>query len=459
MDCFRTCDLRGIYPNEIDEPLFYRLGQEIAFQHLSRDTSVLIGCDWRLSSPPLREALLEGLVESGARVLDAGAVPTPLIYFGKRRLGLGTAAVVTASHNPPEYNGLKLLLENGPASPEQIVQLRRNIRAARFKRPGGSVESVNLMELYQSHTVANWGRRFAEPRSRAAGPYVLDPGNGVWSGLAVQIFRALGIRCQAIHDEPDGTFPNRSPDCAAPGSLSRLATSVRQSHAAAGIAWDGDGDRLAICDDTGAVLSTDRLALLLIPELAPKDGQDRILLDVKMSRKVKAAVESRGAIPLVEKSAHCLLEQTMIRENCLFGCEYSGHLFFRELGGSDDGMHSALVVVDFLERSGSLLSQLVERLPKIFATPDIRFPGGAREFHEIERRVLDGLPQARIQRLDGLMLELPRAWFVLRRSASEKKLSWRFEADTADDLHSLVHDTMILLPQYRDLLATGLAGQ
>lgn len=456
MEFFRACDIRGVYPGEVNEDLFFRLGKAIAERHVGTG-AILIGSDVRLSSEYLRKALAAGLVEYGATVFDAGACPTPVIYFGRRAGAFTAAAIVTASHNPPQYNGLKLLLGDRPALPEDISGLREALGSHRGGRPGGSLMQVDLVREYGNQQVALWQRRFGGFVDwLSSGEVVIDPGNGAWSGVAGEILRQVGLRIHPLHDAADGRFPNRLPDCAAPANIVRLCEVVRERRALVGIAWDGDGDRAAFCDERGCVVSADRIALLLLPSLLAGTSGEKVLVDVKISKKVSEVIRSHRAIPVVQKSAHCLLENTMIDLNCRFGCEFSGHYFYRELGGSDDALYSALLLLHVLAEASVPMSQMIAGLPEMFITPDIRFHNDGADLAQISRRLARAFPEGRFDRLDGVRIETPDGWFLLRQSVSERKLSCRFEGNSTQGLQCLILRVLDFLPEYRNVLLNAL---
>lgn len=445
MDCFRTCDIRGKYPEEVNEELYYYVGRRLAAKLLTEKT-ILVGSDLRESSPALKQALTDGLTASGAKVYDAGTVPTPVLHFGKRKLGVYATAMVTASHNPPDCNGLKVLLGRFPATAAQLRQLKSDGATESARHSSLCAEVVDLAEAYLEFLVGTWKNRLRSALLDSAGTYVLDPGGGTWTLLIKQILQQITIPGTVIHAEPDPRFLHRSPDCSAPESLQRLGAEVQRTGAAAGLAWDGDGDRLAVCDNKGRALFTDHLALLLLPGMLCGKHAEKVLYDVKMSRRIPAAIRKAGAIPLVERSAHCLLESRMVHEDCALGFEYSGHIFFRELGGGDDGIYASFAVADFLARHRECLSDLVEMLPKLHITPDLRISGHEAEFALIRSRVEEEFSSARISYFDGVRVDLPRSWFIIRPSVSENKLSFRFEGETAEELEGLLERVTRLLP-------------
>lgn len=455
MACFRPCDIRGRFPEEVNEELFYDVGRGIATTYLA-GRSILVGCDVRTSSEALKDALIRGLVECGATVLDVGKVPTPVAYFGKRKLGTYAAAIITASHNPPPENGLKLLLDRYPATPGQIQSLRPSPRPHSVVRTRGSARVTTIVDAYLDFLMKAW-EEFRNGRAPVQqSRFVLDPGNGAWSILIREILLKLEIPCEIINGEPDGRFPNRSADCSAPGSLQGLSECVLKSRAVAGIAWDGDGDRVAFCDDQGHRVTNDRLVLLTLPEIVAGTSGSAILYDVKTSRKVGAAIRQCGGIPIEERSAHSSLESRMIKEDCLFGCETSGHFFYRALCGADDGMYSALRIIAFLLRKRQTLSDLLATVPRLFITPDVRIQGGDAEFADIRERILKHFPPHTVSFLDGVKVNLPSGWLLARKSVSEAKISIRLEGESAADLDELLRTFLQILPDYRNAIEAKL---
>lgn len=311
---------------------------------------------------------------------------------------------------------------------------------------------MDLLSAYVDFIVDDWKDRLRS--AGTSGDFVFDPGNGTWALVVGEILRRLEVSATVINAEPDGRFPGRSPDCSAPGNLSALSAEVERRSATAGMAWDGDGDRLAVCDNAGRHLMTDQLVLLLLPGILKEASREKVLFDAKMSRKVRAAIEGLGGIPVEEKSAHCYLEARMINEDCLFGYEYSGHLFYRALGGADDGMYAALGVVDFLRRSSKPMTELLESIPKLFITPDLRISSEGLNFAGLRQTLCLGFPEAAIFEHDGLRVETTGAWVLARPSVSENKISFRIEAGNPQELESILDRVLSLLPQCAPLLET-----
>ena len=424
MSIFKACDIRGRYPDELNESLYADLARAIAtiLARKSRAPRVLVAGDLRLSTPNLRAALIEGLVASGCHVLDLGLVPTPLAYFAARRLRPDGLAIVTASHNPPEFNGLKLCLGPMPITPEEIAEVQALVAERRFApAPGrGGVKPLDLTDDY-----LGWLCAQAQPGDGLR--VVLDCGNGSSSELAPRVLRKLGYHVVPLFCEPDGRFPNRPPNPALPENLDALRRAVVENRAALGLALDGDGDRLAVVDERGRPLSGDQAIIILARHtLGPQAPGEKVVCDIKCSRAVLEAIEAAGATPLLERSGHAFIKTRMITEKARFGGELSGHFFYRELAGGDDALFSALRVGEVVRQAGSLAA-LVDALPRYNISPDIRLPYAAPDGAERLEELASGA-HGRLVRLDGVRVEYPDGWALARVSVTEPLLTFRFEA-------------------------------
>ena len=451
MSVWKACDLRGVYPADISAPLLDRVGAAVG-TGLPVGARVLIAGDFRASTPELKNALARGLAGAGARVLDAGLVPTPVAYFARGHLKADGVLIVTASHNPPDHNGLKLMLGELPPTPQDLEQLRRRAEQGPLRSAAGSVERVDVVPDYLTWIVARWhgvGRNLK---------VVLDAGNGAWSELGPVIFERLGFQVERLYCEVDGRFPNRSPDTARPANLTALQRRVRETGAKLGVAWDGDGDRVAFVDETGVVVTTDQMAVILVRGLLDGAHPEKVVHDVKLSDVVRRAVLERGGVPLMERSGHAFIKRRMIGENCLLGCEASGHYFFRELSGGDDGLFAALLVCEMVERGGGL-ARLRLAVPAVYATPDIRLRRAALSYEETLRR-LEALPlwTGRSQ-IDGVRLEAAEGSVLVRTSVTEDAYTIRIEGRDDATLERLCQACLAALPEMageiRELIQRG----
>jgi len=401
---------------------------------------VLTAGDFRVSTPVLKTELADGLLSAGAHVLDAGQIPTPVAYFAHRHWRADAVLVVTASHNPAQYNGF--MIGKLPSAQADFYRLRRYLERGTYRKASGSIEVIDPIPLYIAWIRQRWGKL------ANAGPMavVLDPGNGAWSELAPRLFEELGFRVHRLHCEIDGTFPQRSPDCARSSDLSALRSKVPHTGARMGIAWDGDGDRVAFVDETGTVVSTDYVSVLFIRYLLSSEPGAKVVYDVKLSETVRQAVVANGGIPVVERSGHAFIKRRMIQENCLLGCEASGHYFFRELQGGDDGLFAALLMAELVSREGSLAS-LRRALPPVYATPDLRFPTHVLPYTEVVMRLQASLKAAQASSVDGLRLETSDGFVLARESVTEPAITLRVEGFSKQGLKRLIGLCVRTLPE------------
>src|SRR5215831_1230237 len=384
---WKACDIRGVFPREVSPQLMRLVGSSVGSM-VPLDTNILIAGDFRSSTPPLKAALLEGLMESGAHVLDAGQIPTPIAYFAKKDLDAEGVLIVTASHNPAHHNGLKLMIGGLPPAPEDFDRLRRAVSEGKFREAKGTLKRIDPVPRYRDWILTRWEHL----RQGASLNLVLDAGNGTWSEIAPEVFEALGFRIHRLFCHAEGTFPNRSPNCALPGALSALRKKVRETNASFGVAWDGDGDRVAFVDENASPVSSDEVSALLVRYLLRNRPGARVVFDIKLADLVRRTVVQCQGIPLMERSGHTFIKRKMIEEDCLLGCEVSGHYFYRELNGGDDGLFSALLLAEMVKRAATL-SRLRKSLAPYFATPDLRLPAGVLPYGEITTRLRRVFPR------------------------------------------------------------------
>ncbi|MEW6752158.1 MAG: hypothetical protein AB1505_14425 [Candidatus Latescibacterota bacterium] len=433
MSVYKPCDIRGPV-EELDADL-YRAWGDLLAGRLEAGALFVVGGDVRLSTPGFQESLVQGLVEGGARVVDLGCVPTPWVYFARRHLGARGCAIVTASHSPPQVNGLKWMVGPLPPTQGEVQDLRCHTEAhRRVARGGGGCRAEDVGPAYRA-----WlGQRWGDARSRAR--VVLDPGGGAWAGRAAACLAAAfpGVGVTAIHDEPDGTFSRRHPDTARPQHLRALSEAVCREAADLGVAFDGDGDRLALVDGEGVVLSAEQVACILISSFGEEWAGRVGVHDVKCSDQVPAAIRQRGGRPLAQRSGHAFIRTSMMQCQGLFGTEISGHFFHGELDGGDDALFTACRFLWHMARQDTSAAELRRGCPAIHATPDLRVnvpPEDQEEAVEGVRRAFGHLPQSG---LDGVRVEFPGGWALVRSSVTDAQLTFRFEGRTPDGLEEIV---------------------
>ena len=438
---FKACDLRGKYPTELDETTFRQLGQALATLTGGADT--LVGGDGRGSTPALRAALIAGLQAGGARVLDAGMAPTPVLYFGKAHHGVPALAIVTASHNPASDNGLKLMLGDDPITPEQVQELRVVATAGPPRTGAGTVTPLDLAPAYRAWLELE----FDEARRPLR--VVCDAGGGAYSDLAPTVFRRLGYAVEPLFCTLDPMLTCRDPNSAIPAGVAACAAKVREVGAALGVAFDGDGDRVACVDEQGVVVSADDLMQVLLEDFGARLDGEAVVYDLKTSMAVAETVTRLGGTPLMEKSGHAFIKARMLRERAVFGGEVSGHYFYRQLHGGDDGLYTALRVAQIVARTP--LSTLVAARPHYAITPDVRLPF-AGEPAALLARLRAAYPAERVGLVDGVRIAFPRGWALARASITERKVTLRFEGRDVAARDAIVAEICGHLPE----LAAGI---
>ena len=439
---WKPCDLRGVYPDAVNEDLFARVAQAIALE-LASGTHVVVGGDFRCSTPSLKSALIESLARSGLHVIDVGQAPTPIVYFHSRRVSAAAVFIVTASHNPAVHNGLKWMVHELPPSPEDISRIRAAAESAKFSSGHGSIESADPVSAYLEWILSQF-------RGARAQRVVLDAGNGAWSHLALRIFRDLGFEATALHCEPDGNFPRRPPDCARTVNLTSLRVAAREQNAI-GIAWDGDGDRVAFVDETGEHVSTDEISILFARDaLRRGTPAENVVCDIKLSDAVRREVIEAGGIPLIERSGHAFMRSRILSTRAILGLDACGHYFFREAGWRDDGVYSALSMLRILD--GSTLNERRRAVPPIHGTPELRLPASILDLATILNRLRGAFPAAKESNLDGALLLLDEGLILVRESSTEPVVSLRIEGFSAVAFHKLTAHCLASLEEVAAML-------
>lgn len=439
---WKACDIRGIYPREVSADLLRRVGASVG-STLPTGARVLIAGDFRITTLEAKAALAQGLLGAGSHILDAGQIPTPIAYFAHQRCATDAVLIVTASHNPPDYNGLKLMLGELPPTPDDFDRLRGQVERGHFRKQQGKMESINPIPTYRTWVLERWKHLHASSPMAV----VLDAGNGAWSELAPSLYAALGFRVHPLFCEVNGAFPNRAPDCARPSSLRALKKEVINLRAQMGIAWDGDGDRVAFVDECGSIVSPDEVSALMVRELATREPQSKVVYDIKLSDTVRQAVLECGGQPIMERSGHTFIKRTMIKQDGLLGCEASGHYFFRELRGGDDGVFAGLMMAEIISRRGVSLGKLRRSLVPLHVTPDLRIPASVLSYAEVARRLRSLFEDALEMTIDGIRLETKAGFILVRESVTEPVVTMRLEGRSKDTLQQLVSTCLKTFPE------------
>jgi phosphomannomutase / phosphoglucomutase len=425
---FKECDVRGDFGGEITGELAYRLGRAVGSD--AADEKVVVGGDFRVSTPELMAELIRGLVDSGAVAVDLGQVSTPCYYFARRRLRIQKGIMVTASHSPAGYNGFKPILKDLPITPEELGSLRDRVAEGMFHEGRGRVERVNVKSAYVDWLAGRFAGAGLESQRM-----VFDCGNGATGWVIGDVIDRLGIPAKVLFEQPDGTFPNRSPDIAGPKDLALLQEEVECTGAALGAGFDGDGDRVGFVDEKGRRVASDRLIAWLGRELLKTDPGSAVVYDVKLSKAIPETVEAAGGRPVVQKSGHTFIKTAVVANGAILGGEYTGHLFYRELDAGDDGLFSALYVASLVAGLKKPFSQLLSDIPVYCSTPDLRV-----RFSGDKRQVLEGALDharkegARLLLVDGVRAEFDEGWALIRASVTEPAFTFRFEGRSRSDM-------------------------
>lgn len=447
MKIFHACDIRGIAGVELTNEIAYKIGRALGVK--LQGQKVVVGGDIRLSTPVLKEIMINALLESGCDVVDIGTVATPVFYYALK-VTQGTGGVmVTASHNPGPYNGFKLVLGANPVSVEDILEIKQLVEEGTQVSGTGTLTVMPILEEYIAYT----GTLAQKSQLRV----VVDAGNGATSEIAPALFRTLGYDVVELYCQPDGHFPNRSPNPALAENLQGLGRKVLESGASLGVAFDGDGDRVAFVDENGRAVDNDDIIVLLARYYLEQEP-GTIIYDAKCSMVAPEQIIKAGGRPIMARAGHTFSKAAFIQEKALFAGEISGHFFFCELG-YDDGMFAGLKVCEFVASHGSLAA-LVDEIPNYILTPDIRVIYKGADKEAILDAVASTLVHYSPNRIDGVRIEFEDGWGMIRSSVTEPLFTLRFEAKTSQRLHEIIEILLSALPEnIKGLVRTALPTQ
>jgi phosphomannomutase/phosphoglucomutase len=425
-EIFKAYDIRGIVGKTLTPELVELIGRAVASEVRARGlTDIVIGRDGRLSGPELSAALARGLRSGGGNVIDLGLVTTPMAYFAACHLATRCAVMLTGSHNPPDYNGLKMVIADETLSGEAIQGLRRRIEAEDFSVGAGGYREYDIGADYYARIVGDV--KLARPMK-----ILIDAGNGVAGAYAPALFRALGCEVEALYCEVDGTFPNHHPDPSVPANLADLIARIQQGEGEIGLAFDGDGDRLGVVTRDGRIIYPDRQLMLFAADVLARNPGALILYDVKSTRNLHAWITAHGGRPMIWKTGHSLMKAKMRETGTLLAGEMSGHIFFQERWyGFDDGLYAGARLLEYLSHQADLDATL-HSLPDSVNTPELHIRMNEGEpFAVLERlRASARFEGAReIIDLDGLRVEYDDGFGLMRASNTTPVIVVRFEAD------------------------------
>ena len=426
-EIFKAYDIRGIVKTALTPTAVEAIGRAFGSEALARGTPrVAIGRDGRLSGPMLAEALATGLRAAGCDVVDVGLVTTPMLYFAAHHLGTRSGIMVTGSHNPPEYNGLKMVMADEAIAGEAIQNLRRRIESNHFTTGSGGYTTADVAEAYIARIVGDV--KLARPID-----LVVDAGNGVAGGFAPELYRRLGCRVTEMFCEVDGNFPNHHPDPSQPENLEDLIRELREG-GELGFAFDGDGDRLGVVTKRGRIIYPDRQLMLFAEDVLTRNPGAEIIFDVKCTRALFPWIRERGGRPLMWKTGHSLIKAKLRETGSPLAGEMSGHVFFKERWyGFDDGVYAGARLLEILSRVPDV-SVPLESLPDSVNTPELQIKLAEGEnFALIDKLQKEARFEGAtdILTIDGVRAEYPDGFGLARSSNTTPVVVLRFEGDNA----------------------------
>ncbi len=434
---FREYDIRGIVGSDLDADVTLLVGRafgSVLMEALGgRGGHVVVGRDNRPHSPDLVEGMIEGLLATGVDVLDLGTVPTPLVLWAERRLGADGSVQITGSHNPSEYNGVKMTLQGRSFFGRDIQGLLGRIRGSSFREGKGSRRSEAVIDRYVEEISAS-------VRPRRPVRVVVDCGNGAGSLVGVPLLRRIGAEVVPLYCEPDGTFPNHHPDPTVDAYLVDLIERVRAVGADAGIAFDGDADRIGVVDEKGSIVRGDLLLLLFGLDILDDRGPgQKLVFDVKCSQALPEVFEKAGGEPIMCRTGHSHIKDRMRQTGAALGGELSGHICFSDRYiGIDDAPYAACRFVELLARADGPVSTLVADFPTYVSTPEIRIEVDEERKWEVVRRALEHFrKEHEVIDVDGARVLFGDGWGLLRTSNTQPVIVARFEARTPERLKEI----------------------
>lgn len=432
---FRAYDIRGVAGDSLSEDTAYWVGRAVAAHSIEQSqNSVIVGRDGRLSSPQLCQALIEGLLDGGCQVTNLGVVPTPVVYFATHSLEANSAVMVTGSHNPPEYNGFKIVIAGQTLAGDDVTALYQRIVDNQLSQGSGSEHQLDILPAYLERISGDIA--IARPMK-----VVLDCGNGAAGVIAPQLFEALGCTVVSLNAEVDGNFPAHHPDPGNPDNLQQLIESVTTHQADIGIAFDGDADRLGVVTSAGTIIYPDRLMMLLAKDMVSRNPGADIIFDVKCSRRLASLISGYGGRPVMWKTGHSLMKAKLQQTGALLAGELSGHIFYNERWyGFDDGMYAAARMLEIIALDDRSSEQIFAAFPASKSTPELQL----RVTDEIKFKIIAALKQkgewadGKITDLDGVRVDFHKSWGLIRASNTTPSLVLRFEGDSDEDLQEVM---------------------
>ena len=440
---FREYDIRGVAGTDLTEADVLLIGKAAGTYLRNHGKSfAAVGRDCRLTSPSYAEKIIEGLRSTGCDVLDLGICPTPVFYFAIHHFKTGGGVMITASHNPPEYNGFKLCIDLDSIHGKDILKLKKIIDAKDFVSGSGSLDSADPVVPYRQYVESN----ISISRKLRVG---VDAGNGTAGVVAVPVLKALGCEVHDIYCDMDGTFPNHEADPTVLKNMADLITMVREKKLDVGIGYDGDGDRIGVVDENGNIVYGDKLIILFAREILSRKPGAVFVSEVKCSKVMYDDIEKHGGRAIMWKTGHSLIKAKMKEEKAALAGEMSGHIFFADRYlGYDDAIYSSCRLLELIADAGKPISSLLSDIPKTFTTPEIRVECPDDKKFDLVKRVTEHFRKThKVVDIDGVRVLFDDGWGLVRASNTQPALVMRFEAMSEDrlaEIQKLVEDAVDL---------------
>lgn len=436
-EIFKAYDIRGIVDTTLTASAVEAIGHALGSEARARNQqAIAVGRDGRLSGPELSGALAKGIRAAGVDVIDIGCVPTPLTYFAAYQLGADSCVSVTGSHNPPDYNGLKMVLGGQTLYGPMIQDLRRRIADGDLTHGEGRISTADVIPAYIERVVSDV--RLARPMK-----VVMDCGNGVAGAVAPALFRRLGCELVELYCDVDGNFPNHHPDPSKPENLQDVIRALRETDAEIGLAFDGDGDRLGVVTKDGEIIYPDRQLMLFAEDVLSRVPGGQIIYDVKCTRNLAGWIRERGGEPLMWNTGHALVKAKLKETGAPLAGEMSGHVFFKERWyGFDDGLYTAARLLEILSRSADA-SAVLKALPDAISTPELNIKMNEGEpFALVDKLKAEATFEGAesILTLDGVRVEYADGFGLARPSNTTPVVVLRFEADSEEAIARIQAD-------------------
>ena len=440
-DIFKGYDIRGIYPDDLNEEIAYKIGK--AFIAFTKVKEVAVGRDMRISSPKLFEALVKGITEQGANVIDMGMCTTPMVNFAAKFYDFEATINITASHNPHEWNGFKLYANGKFLDYEegisQIAEMIINDKLPMVSEKRGRIIKKAIVQDYVKH-VKSFIDKIPDMK------IVIDTGNGMTGFIIPKVFKGSKLRIVPLYFELDGTFPNHEPNPVKPENMKDLIKAVKKEKGVYfGAAFDGDGDRVIFCDENGTIVSPDMIGAMIAQELLEKNKGAKILYDLRSSKSVKEEIEEEGGIPVMSRVGHAYIKDRMIDEDILFGEELSGHYYYKSNFFMDSGVITLIKVLSYVKKYDKPLSELLKPFERYSHTRELNFEVKDKDAKIAEIKEHYKGKAKNIFELDGISVEFDCWWFNLRKSNTEPLLRLNLEADTKQMMEEKKKEVMDLI--------------